>query len=211
MDIEQIFTDIYIANRWADPESRSGPGSSVFRTRLIRPALSQLFRDVGVRSVLDVPCGDFNWMRLTEMPRVLYTGVDVVPEIVQRNLDLYSGEWRCFVCLNMIVDPLPSADLILCRDGLVHLSFADIASSLLQMRSSGAKYLLATTFEAHAENCDIQTGEWRPLNLQLPPLSFPPPIRKIWDGPRPDGTYSDKMLALYDPADLPVLSVFSAL
>jgi len=206
MDSQQIFTDIYDVNGWGDPESRSGPGSSVFRTRLIRPALSQLFRDLAVQSILDVPCGDFNWMRLTEMPGILYTGADVVSEIVQRNLDLYSGESRHFVCLDMIVDRLPSADLILCRDGLVHLSFADIASTLDQMRSSGAKYLLATTFDTHPENCDIQTGDWRPLNLQIPPLSFPPPIRKIWDGPRPDGTYADKMLALYNAADLPALT-----
>ena len=205
MDVQKIFTDIYIANRWGDAESRSGPGSSVFRTRLIRPALSQLFRDLEVQSVLDVPCGDFNWMRLTEMPGLLYIGADVVRDIVRMNVDLYSGELRRFVCLNMIVDPLPSADLILCRDGLVHLSFDDIASALHHMRSSGARYLLATTFDAHLSNCDIQTGDWRPLNLQLPPLSFPPPIRKVWDGPRPDGTYADKMLALYTVADLPAL------
>ena len=210
MDVQQIFTDIYNTNGWGDPESRSGPGSSVFRTRLIRPALSQLFRDLAVQSVLDVPCGDFNWMRLIEMPGVLYTGADVVPEIVQRNLDLYSGRSRRFVCLNMIVDPLPSADLILCRDGLVHLSFADIASALDQVRNSGARYLLATTFDAHLENCDIKTGDWRPLNLQFPPLSFPSPIHKIWDGPRPDGTYSDKMLALYNAADLPTRELSSS-
>jgi hypothetical protein len=205
MDVQRIFTDIYIANRWGDPESRSGPGSSVHRTRLVRPALAQMFRDLTVQSVLDVPCGDFNWMRLTEMTGILYTGADVVPEIVQRNLDLYSGKSRRFVCLNMIVDPVPFADLILCRDGLVHLSFADIASALHQMRSCRATYLLATTFDAHTPNLDIQTGDWRPLNLQLPPLSFPSPICKIWDGPRPDGTYPDKMLALYKLGDLPGL------
>ena len=202
MAVQQIFTEIYAGNMWGDPESRSGPGSSVFRTRLVRPALSRLFTDLGIRSVLDVPCGDFNWMRLTDMPGISYTGVDVVPELVQRNQTLYPAPRRRFVCLNMIDDPLPTADLILCRDGLVHLSFADISSALRRMRSSRGKYLLTTTFEAHAENHDIQTGGWRPLNLQLPPLSFPPPIRNIWDGPRPDGTYADKMLALYELVDL---------
>ena len=204
MDVQRIFTNIYTANMWGDPESRSGPGSSVFRTRLIRPALSRLFSDLAVKSVLDVPCGDFNWMRLTEMPEIRYTGADVVPEIVQRNTDLYSDKWRRFVLLNMIADPLPSADLILCRDGLVHLSFTDIASALRHIRSSRATYLLATTFDA-SENVDIATGDWRPLNLQRPPLAFPAPIKTIWDGPRPDGTYADKMLALYKVANVPTL------
>jgi hypothetical protein len=202
-EVQQIFTEIYSGNQWGDPDSRSGPGSSVFRTRLIRPALAQLFKKLGLRSVLDVPCGDFNWMRLVEMSGILYTGADVVPEIVERNTELHSNECRRFVHLNMIADPLPSADLILCRDGLVHLSFSDIASTLRRMRSSGATYLLLTTFDAHLSNLDIATGEWRPLNVLRPPLAFPPPISKIWDGPRPDSTYSDKMLVLYEVADLP--------
>jgi hypothetical protein len=73
------------------------------------------------------------------------------------------------------------------------------------MRSSRATYLLVTTFNAHLENLDIGTGDWRPLNVQQPPLAFPPPIVTVWDGPRPDGTYPDKMLALYKVANLPAL------
>jgi hypothetical protein len=205
MDAQKIFTEIYVSNRWGDPESRSGPGSSVFRTRLVRPALSSLLRNLEVQSVLDLACGDFNWMRFTEMPEILYIGADVVPEIVGQNHDFYANDWRRFVCLNMITDPLPQAELILCRDGLVHLSFADIAATLRQMRSCGARYLLVTTFDEHPTNEDIRTGDWRPLNLQLSPFSFPHPMSKIWDGPRPDGTYRDKMLALYTISDLPVV------
>ncbi|HYO83620.1 MAG TPA: class I SAM-dependent methyltransferase [Bryobacteraceae bacterium] len=205
MDIPKIFTEIYAANTWGDAESRSGPGSSVFRTRLVRPALTRLFRELGIHSVLDLGCGDFNWMRLTDMDGVHYTGVDVVPEIVKSNVEQYSSAWRMFLCLNMVDAPLPPVDLILCRDALVHLSFADIFSALRHIRSSGARYLLTTTFDDVTENTDIETGGWRTLNVQLPPLSFPPPVGKLWDGPRADGTYADKMLALYQVADLPAL------
>jgi len=70
-------------------------------------------------------------------------------------------------------------------------------------RISSQSLSLATTFTDHARNDDIATGEWRPLNLDLPPFCFPPPLRVVADGPRPDGTWPDKILALYRLADLP--------
>ena len=198
MNDEATFRDIYRENSWGDTESRSGPGSTVFRTRLLRPALVQLLRDLEIKSVLDAGCGDFNWMRLTDLSGISYIGVDIVSEIVQRNCDRYSDFSRRFVCLNLTRDPLPGADLLLCRDCLVHLSYSDIDRVLRQMWSSGARYLLTTTFDANETNCDIATGGWRPLNMEKPPFSFPSPIRKLWDGPRADSSYPDKMLSLYD-------------
>ena len=205
MSTQEIFEKIYRDNAWAGEESCSGPGSTVFRTRLLRPALTQFLKELRISSMLDVPCGDFNWMRLTELPGISYIGADIVSRIVDQNTERYADASRRFVCLDMTVDPLPTADLILCRDGLVHLSYQDIDATLRQMRRSGARYLLATTFEAHPVNEDIATGGWRPLNLRKPPFSFPAPIRTLWDGPRPDGTWPDKMLALYELPDLPSL------
>jgi hypothetical protein len=125
MSRKQTFERIYAENLWGDPESRSGPGSSILRTRLLRPALTQLFHEIGIRSILDLPCGDFNWMRLTDLTGISYTGADIVPNIVDRNNALYSNASRQFVSLDMTTDPLPTAELILCRDGLVHFSFSD--------------------------------------------------------------------------------------
>ena len=199
---DEIFTDIYRKNSWGDTESRSGPGSTVFRTRLLRPALVQLLRDLKIKSVLDAGCGDFNWMRVADLAEIDYIGVDIVNEIVKRNSDQYSDSSRRFECLDLTRDPLPAAELVLCRDCLVHFSFSDMDGALRRMRASGARYLLATTFDATETNCDIVTGGWRPLNLQKPPFSFPRPVRKLWDGPRPDGSYRDKMLALYELSTL---------
>lgn len=202
MSAEEIFSRIYSTNLWGDPESRSGPGSSVLRTRLIRPALTDLCRDFGVRSLLDLPCGDFNWMRWTDLDGIDYTGGDIVSEIVKGNQQKYGSASRRFLHLDMVRDSLPFADVILCRDGLVHLSFADIFLSLERMQASQSKYILATTFRNHVRNEDIDTGGWRPLNLQISPFWFPTPVCSIWDGPRADGTYADKFLELYKLDDL---------
>jgi len=202
-DVEKIFTRIYTRNSWRDAESKSGPGSTVVRTDLLRSHLSELVRELGLCSLLDVPCGDFNWMRLTELPGVEYVGADVVPEMVRANTLHYGSPGRRFVHLDMLSGPLPKMDLIFCRDGLVHFSFSDIADALRAIKESQSTYLLATTFTACDRNTDVPTGDWRPLNLQLAPFCFPPALRLVPDGPRPDGTCPDKVLGLYRVQDIP--------
>ena len=199
---EKIFARIYARNLWGDVESRSGTGSSVARTEQLRTRLTRLFLDLGVSSILDLPCGDFNWMRLTELPGIDYHGADIVTSLIARNNLLYAGPGRNFLRLDMLCDAVPRADLIMCRDGLVHLSFFDIARALKHMQEGGGTYLLTTTFTDHGRNKDIVTGEWRPLNLELAPFHFTAPLSVLADGPRPDGTYPDKALALYRFADL---------
>src|SRR5262249_50405949 len=147
------------------------------------------------------PCGDFNWMRHVPLPGIRYLGVDIVRELIDRNRRLYADETRQFHLVDMTVGPLPSADLLFCRDCFVHLSFRDIFKALAQFRASGARYLLTTTFTARPGNEDIATGGWRPLNLERPPFNFPAPMRVLSDGfPRPE--YADKMLALWPVAQL---------
>jgi len=98
----------------------------------------------------------------------------------------------------LIEDHLPSADLILCRDCLVHLSYDDIRNALKNICSSNIRYLLTTTFP-NRENRDIETGQWRPLNLEAHPFFLPKPIAVINENcSESKGAYSDKSLALWD-------------
>lgn len=118
-------------------------------------------------------------MREVDLGGVDYTGADVVAELIERNQRLYGGEGRRFVTADLTRDALPRADLILCRECLVHLSFRDARAVLRNFRRSGSTYLLVTTHAKVRENEEIATGDWRPLNLQLPPLNFPPPLRLL--------------------------------
>jgi hypothetical protein len=176
---EEIFWKIYSENLWGDAESVSGPGSNRDRTAAFRAELPPLLEACGIRTLLDAPCGDFNWMR--ELPWKLdrYIGIDIVREIIDRNRCAYGSATRTFMRLDVVTDALPKADAILCRDCLVHLSLADARRALLNFERSGAGYLLTTTFPRVDGNRDIQTGGWRPLNLERPPFNFPPPLRLI--------------------------------
>lgn len=198
------FDGIYRNNGFAGTESRSGEGSSLFQTRIIRKELPGLLSDLGVRHLLDVPCGDWNWMRHVDLGDIQYTGGDIVQTIVDRNIETHGNEKRKFACLNIVTGPLPKADLIFCRDCLVHLNFADGLAALEQFRKSGATWLLMTTFTNRDGNEDLYEGSiWRPLNLEKAPYNLPKAERYINEEcTEGDNMYGDKCLALWRLAEI---------
>ena len=172
-----IFAEIYDKKLWGDGESLSGVGSDLDQTAAIRRALPVLLKQIGARIMIDAPCGDFHWMKETQLELDRYIGLDIVPEVISRNQQLYANSVHEFRTLSITQEPLPNGDVIFCRDCLVHLSYSDIAKAMHNFRKSGAAYLLTTTFTELRKNRDIVTGEWRPLNLENPPWNFPKPSR----------------------------------
>jgi SAM-dependent methyltransferase len=189
------------------PESASGAGSTLAETASLRAALPDLLRSEGVRSLLDLPCGDFHWLSRVDLAGVDYTGADIVPELVAANRELYAAPGRRFLLLDATRDPLPAVDLILCRDLLIHLSLADVAAVLRNIVRSGARLLLTTHFAASRENTEIPSGDFRPINLCAAPFHLPTPRRLLAeDSALGDGRYSDRAMALWRLADLPPLA-----
>jgi SAM-dependent methyltransferase len=199
----RVFTRIYLKRRWISGGTSSGAGSTLSQTAVLRAELPGLLRGLGVRSMLDIPCGDFNWMRELDLP-VQYIGADIVGPLIAENARNFGSARRTFVVANLIKDDLPKADLILCRDCLVHLSNEDATRAVRNMKRSRATYVLVTTYPARTENKAILTGAWRPVNLALPPFSFPPPMSMINERcTESAGEYADKSLGLWRIADLP--------
>jgi SAM-dependent methyltransferase len=204
---KRVFTDIHRRNVWGSAESASGIGSSLERTAAFRDELIGLLRELDVRVLLDVPCGDFNWMQCVAPIVGQYVGVDIVDELIACNQKRYATERVQFVCADLTTDPLPTADLILCRDCLVHFSLADVWRALENFKRSGSRYLLTTTFERRDQNFEIATGDWRPLNLQLAPFRFPSPLQVIDEKClHTGGIYADKRLALWEMSSVPAVS-----
>jgi SAM-dependent methyltransferase len=196
--MESAFREAYRANAWGDPESVSGPGSGIARTAAFRDEIPPLLRDLHATSMLDVGCGDFNWMRLVDLPVERYLGIDIVPELVEQNRR-HADRKHAFMLADFTRAELPRTDVILCRDCLVHFAFADVWAALANFARSGSRWLLTTTFvDPGRVNADIATGDWRPLNLQLPPFNFPAPERMIDERClHTGGIYVDKRLALW--------------
>lgn len=199
----EVFSDIHRRRAWGGCESASGPGSGIIRTSAFSDQIPRLLEEFGVRTLLDAGCGDFNWLKEVELDLDSYIGVDIVEELVSELTRKYANEYRSVLNLDIISDKLPQVDLILCRDCLVHLSFSQIFAALRNFKRSNSKYLLTTTFTRFVDNADIEMGEWRPINLQEPPFSFPEPLRlideKCDESPR---DYSDKHLGLWELEDI---------
>lgn len=175
--MEKVFSDIYRNNSWADPESVSGRGSTLARTIIVRKELPALLNELGANSILDAPCGDFNWMQHVDLGAIEYLGADVVPELIAQNRLRFAG--REFVVLDITKDELPGADVILCRDCFIHLSFRHTRAVIENFKQSGSTYLLATTHTSVSENTDTESGGGHYINLQLAPFGFPAPLRLI--------------------------------
>jgi hypothetical protein len=196
-DRARAFGQIYRNNSWQNSESRSGPGSTLERTEVLRRELPALLNRLGVRTLVDAPCGDCNWRQHVEIDLDAYIGIDIVPAVIEENRRRYlRPNWR-FEVADVINDPLPPGDALLCRDAMIHLSLADIGRALSNIRRSGAKYLLATSHETISVNTDITTGEWRSVNLMLAPFNLPVPLTRIIENPQ-----TGKILGVWSLAEL---------
>ncbi len=198
---KEVFKDIYERKRWSG-ESFSGPGSDLDETRIVRKSLREVIDQYHIKSILDIPCGDWFWMQHVDLSGISYTGADIVEEIINDNQKYAATDLISFKLLDLLEDELPNHDLIFCRDCLVHFSYKDIRKALKNMIASGSKFLLTTTFTSHS-NYDIITGNWRPLNLEAPPVELPKPLLIInEDCKTGKGRYKDKSLALWDLREL---------
>ena len=204
LGLQERFERIYHTNLWSDPETRSGTGSSLDSTRVLREKLPDALRQLGTRALLDAPCGDFTWMDHVDLTGIEYIGADIVHSIVESNREQYARDDRKFIELDLTRDDLPRADVLLCRDCLVHLSYANIARVLANVPRSNVRYLLMTSFPGRGDNKDVEDGDWRPLDFEAAPFSFPQPVMTIVEEcDEEGGSYADKSLCAWAVADIP--------
>jgi hypothetical protein len=209
LSVAEIFEYIHRTNLWGSPESISGLGSQLDATARLRAELPGLLERLGMRTLVDIPCGDFSWLSTVRLPIERYIGGDIVGAIVAKNAERYraSYPWAEFRRLDLTRDPLPEGDALLCRDCLVHLPYASIRAAFGNIVRSGIRYVMMTTFIGDRANTDIEPGDWRPLNFQRPPFSLPRPEAIILEGCTEEhGVYSDKALGVWLVGQLGVIS-----
>ena len=199
LDLAARFERIEKTNLWGAASSVSGLGSEDLATAAIRDALPSLLQRLGARSLLDAPCGDAGWIGRMKLD-LDYTGIDIVSSLVEANNQRVTrGELiGRFLVADITRDGLPHADVILCRDCLVHLSFDNIARAVANFRASGARFLLATTFPEWEANRDCEDGDWRALNLEKAPFGWPAPGELINEAcEEGGGGWRDKSIGLW--------------
>jgi len=173
--LKDRFTLIYHRNAWGSLESVSGSGSTIAMTESIRELLPVIFKTFSIKSILDVPCGDFNWMRLVDLQGIFYIGGEIVKPLVDELNMKFSSTNITFIQMDITKDEFPKSDLVLNRDCLFHLSYQDIFLTLSNFLNSGSKYFLSTSYDNDQVfyNSDIRSGGFRLIDLFSTPFNFP--------------------------------------
>ena len=200
---KDAFDHIYNDNMWGSSESCSVGGSEISATVSIRKALPLIWNKYNIKTFLDVPCGDFNWMKEVDKTGIEYIGGDIAQEAVKRNNELYGTSNIRFEKIDITKDALPKADMIFCKDCLQHLSDENVAKALRNFIQSGCKYLMLTSYPLTIKNHDILDGDYRPLNLLKKPYQLPKNyICKIKEKARGGFVELDKTMYLWKISDI---------
>ena len=172
IDIPAAFTQA--RKKWGG----NGSGSDPANVAKLLAGLPGLLEKYGIRRVVDLGCGDVEW--IAPLARTLdeYTGADVVAAPIAANAAKYP-ELK-FLLINGPDDELPKADLVIIRDCLAHLPCHIVSEVLAQARRC-APLVLATSFTKSRANLDCKAGAFRPLNLQARPFDLPHPLETIED------------------------------
>ena len=216
-NISNIFTNIFDANifytqinengkKIIQTESKSGGGSTLKQTEIICKEIPKLLESLNINSLLDIPCGDFNWMKTVPLNKIKYIGGDIVSDIIDYNIKNYTTDNKSFQIFDIVTDNLPAFDIILCRDCWVHLPNDIILQSIKNLKKNKIIYLLTTTFPNRKNNRDINMGDWRPINLNESPFCLPKPLLIINENCTEGGMqYTDKSLGLWKLSDINII------
>lgn len=121
---EQVFSRIYSQGLWGSAADtfHSGSGSTEAHAIEYVRMLEAYVAEHSIHSVVDLGCGDFTIGQRIAALGVDYTGVDVVPALIQHHTERYASAKVRFARLDIVADPLPQGDLCLIRQVLQHLS-----------------------------------------------------------------------------------------
>jgi SAM-dependent methyltransferase len=127
-----VFRRAYREARWGGEGQgfHSGPGSVGPAAERYAACIRQFIAERGIKSVVDMGCGDFRVASQIVSSQIDYIGVDVVDELIATNNQRYGSDRVRFACLDITQDAVPDADLCLIREVLQHLSNAEIAKIL---------------------------------------------------------------------------------
>lgn len=176
-DWSKRFTIIFFINYWNDKTSKSGPGSSLDNTKNLIEILKKIVSTKKIRTILDLPCGDFrSFKNFTEQyPDINYLGGDIVRPLIYKNRKFFGKKNIDFFYCDARKTKLPMADLWLCRDLFIHLSFNEIFSVLKNFQDSSTRYLLVSSYltkNSHI-NIDIKRNiDSRILDMSKSPFNI---------------------------------------
>jgi hypothetical protein len=214
------FEEIFSNHEWGGG-SRSGPGSDPSHTRpFVDFCHSWLSAHPDIKTVVEVGCGDWATSSLIDFADRSYIGIDIVEPLISENQRKYGSSRVSFQTLDFVDDELPTADLLIAKDVLQHLSNSCVLSFLdrnkdkfnyallvndAEKLSLKKRWFFETRRAIDFANRDILDGESRPLLLNRAPFNLRAGEQKRYNvvvrGP-PDALIYTKEILVYNGRSL---------
>lgn len=195
-DMKKTFDHIYSNKLWGvnkEGKGSSGSGSLISTTTEYRSLLKQFLKDNNINSIVDLGCGDWEWMKEFDLGSIRYTGIDVSSIVIEKNNKHYSTDNIKFINgdVNNITEEV---DLIVIKDVLQHLP-NHIIKDILNIVRIKCKYCLITNdYSSKKCNKDIPIGSWTPIDLTRHPFNLNCSLLYAYNN---DG--NNKRVMLYEP------------
>jgi SAM-dependent methyltransferase len=196
LSVADTFRSIYRSKAWGDNGEPfcSGGGSRGLISEQYCVFVNKFIRDHQVQSIVDLGCGDFAVARqIVEASGVRYTGIDVVPELIEHNETTVHDPRVSFQCADITTDALPAADLCLLRQVLQHLSNDEIKRVLANLQSF-SQVLISEDVPVHPKSFnrdkphgpDVRSCYGSGVYVEHHPFSRP--VSGLWELPLGDGS-----------------------
>ena len=153
----------------------SGAGSDPFYNIPYRMFLERFIHLNGIRTVVDIGCGDWMFSRYLNLSGVRYRGFDVVESVVERNASRFGAENVRFDVMPRDLADVPVADLLIMKDVLQHLPDAEIFRHRSELFDRFPRCLLTNSHRKidAPQNVDLgRYGDFRCLDLNAAPYCF---------------------------------------
>lgn len=168
----EVFQRIADNREWNSDETVSGPGSELANTEALREQLPDILTGVAgsllLKSnrrpatpvLLDLGCGDCNWISTLDLTDWKYVGVDAMKVAKRKKVNAKATQYT-------VVDftdseyKLPSADAVLLRNVLQHLPVAlgdAVINKVLEMKP---QCFMVTSFPDEPDDPDTAVGGFR--------------------------------------------------
>jgi len=174
---------VYALNLWGDNQSDFYSGAGSYLPEIVTPYLDLITEFLGSFNppitICDLGCGDFNIGKELVKYTKQYIAIDIVPNLIERNMDMFKYDNLEFHCLDIAVDDLPKADCVIIRQVLQHLSNGEVQNIVSKL--TAYKYVIVTEHLPAIEfepNKDIISGQGIRLkkqsgiNLLIAPFNF---------------------------------------
>jgi 2-polyprenyl-3-methyl-5-hydroxy-6-metoxy-1,4-benzoquinol methylase len=179
---ESTFTDLYDHAVWgvnSQGEPHCGSGSTKESSSEYMIFLDKFLRKHEIKTIVEVGCGDWEFMQHMDLSGIQYLGIDVVKKMIDSNNRKFRTHAIAFMHADAAYTDLPQADLFLCKDVMQHLPNKDIFKICSQFNKF--RYCLIVNdvniTEPSLNNLRLQRRVgYRPVDLTKQPFNLPAEI-----------------------------------